>query len=138
MPRFEKDPNENAMITFNNGRQRLQGPVLSVDASIDAALIRHRQGSPDIKAEVHLPGTYIPYELRYVTDRKANSLPAKLRHVRRATFNFLEGRKTFWSRMYHHAVYVCTFCISFSFLKIVSSCCKRTSLVRQIANAGGT
>lgn len=97
--RYDKEPNSHAMEDLNHHSQsRPEG-----DASPETISSFYTdKGSFDFKAHPNLPGIPVPYEYHVELKTGDKNLESKGRIWRRQVFNFLEGHKTFASRVYHH------------------------------------
>ena len=97
--RYDKDTNQHPLEHLNHTT-----PRLSPDEKACNDSPKSQTNSFDFRAHPNLPGIPIPYEYHVEMKPESIYVESKERILRRDIFNFLEGHKTFSSRVYHHFV----------------------------------
>lgn len=97
--RYEKESNNHKMGEFDHSQAR-PGPG-DVSPETTSSFFTDK-GSFDFKAHPNLPGIPVPYQFHVECKPERDPVESRERVMRRDVFNFLEGHKTFASRVYHH------------------------------------
>ena len=96
--RYDKETNNHQMETINHSRAMPSHGDISPETASSCT----EKGSFDFKTHPNLPGIPVPYEYHIELKPESVHTESRGRIMKREVFNFLEGHKTFASRVYHH------------------------------------